>query len=180
MPGPREVVFKLEDALAAAARCATEETSQNYDALAQELQDVAELTREFVELDADYGALVKKLRSGDALSAEDMTTLRLLVVGDADYYLKYDEEFARCKAEIGKIVAEIDRLRQSELGVDGLMHLSVLCREAGNLLPLAQHYLEARDRVRRFEAATRGTISRDDAQALAAIVEEMVAASRRI
>src|SRR5207244_12212978 len=116
-------------------------------------------------------ALVAKLRAGDALSSDDRATLRLLIVGDAAYYVRYDEEFARCRDEVRRIVGEIERLKAGELGVDALMHLSVLCEEASNLLAPPRHYLDARDRVRRFDAATSGTISRDDALALAAMIE---------
>jgi hypothetical protein len=45
MAGPQDVIAKVEDALAAASRFSTDETTQNYDALAQELQDLAELAR---------------------------------------------------------------------------------------------------------------------------------------
>jgi hypothetical protein len=174
MPGPQDVVAKIEDTLAAAARCSTDETSQNYDDLALELQDLGELARLSCQSNDHYGALIGKLRAGDALSPDEMAKVRQLIVGDADYYLKYDEEFGRCKSELVKIAAEIDRLKQGELSVDTLMHLNVLCREAGNLVLLAQHYLEARDRVRRFEAATKGTLDQDSARALATIIEGMV------
>jgi hypothetical protein len=178
MPGPQDVVAKVEDALAAAARCATDETIQNYDALAQELQDLGEMAQRSCEAHVDYRTLVRKLRAGDALSSEEMATLRLLIVGDADYYVKYDEEFVRCKTELAKIVAEIAQLKRSELSADALMHLSVLCREADSLLVLAQHYLDSRDRVRRFEESTKGAIDRDSARTLATIVEGMVAQSQ--
>src|SRR5579864_523547 len=130
MAGPQDVIAKVEDALAAASRFSTDETTQNYDALAQELQDLAELARLSCQSDDHYGALVGKLRAGDPLSPEEMAKVRLLIVGDADYYLKYDEEFGRCKSELAKIVAEIERFKDGELSADALMHLSVLCQEA--------------------------------------------------
>ena len=136
------------------------------------------MARLYSEQHADYRALVAKLRAGDALSPDDRATLRLLIVGDAAYYVRYDEEFARCRDEVRRIVGEIERLKAGELGVDALMHLSVLCEEASSLLAPTRHYLDARDRVRRFDAATSGTISRDDALALAAMIERMVAPTR--
>jgi hypothetical protein len=177
MAGPQEVVAKVEDALAAAARCSTNEAAGNYDALRQELQDLAEMAQRSCEAHADYRTVAGKLRAGTALSPEEMTTLRLLLVGDADYYVKYDEEFDRCKSDLAKIFAEIERLKQSELGCDGLMHLSVLCREAASLVLPTQHYLEARERVRKFEESTKSAIDRDTARALANIIEGMLAPS---
>src|SRR5712691_12930330 len=114
MAGPQDVAAKVEDALAAASRCSTAETAQNYDALAQELQDLGEMAQRSCEAHVDYRSLVRKLRAGDSLSPEEMATLRLLIVGDADYYVKYDEEFDRCKTELAKIVAKNPCLKRSE------------------------------------------------------------------
>jgi hypothetical protein len=178
MAGSQDVVAKVEDALAAASRCSTDETAQNYDTLAQELQDLGELARLSCQSHDHYGALIGKLRAGDALSPEEMAKVRLLIVGDADYYLKYDGEFDRCKSELAKIVAEVERLKQSEFSPDALMHLSVLCQEADSLLVPTRRYLDARDRVRRFEETTKTALDRDSARTLATIVEEMVAQSQ--
>ncbi len=178
MPAPDDVVAQLDVTLAVAARCAADETAQNYDALQQALQDLGELAHITCEMHVDHAGLARKLRAGDALTPEELATVRLLLVGDADYYLKYDEEFERCGAEVKKIIAEIERFKSGELGIDGLMHVSTLCREAGNLLALAQHYLEARDRVRRFEAATAGALDRDTARTLAGIIEGMFTQTR--
>jgi hypothetical protein len=175
MADPQEVVAKVENALAAAARCSSDQTSRNYEGLHQELQDLGEMAQRSCEAHADYRTLVGKLRAGTALSPEEMTTLRLLLVGDADYYLKYDEEFDRCKSELAKILAEMERLKQSELGCDGLMQLSVLCREAASLVLPTQHYLESRERIRKFEESTKSAIDGDTARALATIIEGMVA-----
>src|SRR5438046_10467160 len=124
MAGPQDVVVRVEDALAAATRCASDETAQNYDTLAQELQDLGELARLSCQSHDHYGALIGKLRAGDALSPDEMAKVRLLIVGDADYYVKYDEELDRCKAELAEIVSEVERLKQGEIRVD--THMQVI------------------------------------------------------
>lgn len=43
MPDPLDVIHQIDDTVAAAARCAADETAQNYDSLAQELNDLGEL-----------------------------------------------------------------------------------------------------------------------------------------
>ncbi|MGE5272104.1 MAG: hypothetical protein ACM3JG_20800 [Thiohalocapsa sp.] len=173
MPAREDVVTQIDAMLAAASRAGEAETTQNYDALAQELNDLGQLAYLTCEMSVDHAALVRKLRSGDTLTPDEMQTVRLLIVGDADYYLKYDEEFERCRGEVKKIVNEIERFKTAELGTDALMHVSTLCREAANLLALAQHYLEARERVRRFETATAGPLDRETASELAHVIEAM-------
>jgi hypothetical protein len=173
MAGNQEVVAKLQQALAAAARCASAESADKYEVLNEELQELADLAMRSSHAHADCGTLRRKLRDGDALSADEMAALKLLIVGDAEYYLKYDEEFEQCKSSLNKMLAEMQGLRAEELGVDGLMHLAVLCQEACSMLVPTEHYLEQKDRVRKFETATQGPIDRDTGRALAAIIDEM-------
>jgi hypothetical protein len=175
MVGNQEVAVQLQETLAAAERCTSEETGQNYDALAQDLAELEKAAKAACAAHADSRALVAKLRAGTALSAEDLATLRLLMVGDADYYLKYDEEFDRCKTEVAKITAEMRQLQADELTADALMHLSVMSLEARILLELTRHYLEARDRVQRFNTATSVAIDQDSANTLIRIIEGMTA-----
>ena len=158
MPDNHEVLAKLHQALEAATRCSTEETTVNYESLNEALQQLATLTKRIVQSSADGATLARKLRAGDPLTSDERVRLRLLIVGDADYYLKYDEEFERCKAELSKIVLELQRLQSGHLSMDTLMHLSVLCQEACSILVLTDHYVGQRDRVRKFEEAIRGPI----------------------
>lgn len=173
MADNQEVVAKLQQALAVAARCSTAETAANYEILNEELQELATLAKRVSQSHADRAALTSKLRAGEALTADEMATLKLLIVGDADYYLKYDEEFELCKGSLSKILAEIHGLQAGELGVDTLMHLAVLCQEASSMLVPTEHYLEQKDRVRKFETATQGPIDRDTGRFLANIIDEI-------
>jgi hypothetical protein len=178
MVGANDVVATLQHTLDSAQRCASEETTQHYDALIQDLDDFETLARGYCEGHADWRSLVGKLRSDMPLSPQDLATLRLLVVGDADYYVKYDEERDRCAADIARIVGEIKSLQAGELTPELLMRLGVLCREARGLAAMSRHYFESRERVRRFEAATAGTIDAGDRRTLVGIVEEMVRSAR--
>src|SRR5271163_2854514 len=100
MVGNQEVSAQLQETLAAAARCASEETTQNYDNLSQDLADLEKTAKQACVAHTDCRALIAKLRAGTPLAADDLAALRLLMVGDADYYIKYDEELNRCKTEI--------------------------------------------------------------------------------
>jgi len=173
MVGNQEVAATLQQAFEAAARCASEETTKNYDDLAQDLVELEKVAKEACAGHADCQALIAKLRAGTALSADEMATLRLLMVGDADYYIKYDEELDRCKTEVTKIIAEMQRLQTGELTADALMHLSVLSLEGRILLELTRHYFEAQDRIRRFDTATSVGIDHDAATALVRIIQGM-------
>lgn len=125
-----EVSAKLKEALDVADDCFKAENSAGYDALGEQLEELQTMTRESYQRHGDYKSLLDKLEKGNPLTPDEVNTLKQAIVGDAEYYLKYDDDFDRCKAEAGKILDEIRRVQSSDLDVDALMHLSVLCREA--------------------------------------------------
>ena len=120
-----------------------------------------------------YKPLLTKLQQGSPLTAEELKTLRSLIVGDADQYLKYDDDFDRSKSELGKILDQIRQLKSRDFDLETLMHLRVLCREASSALVPTVHYLEQKERVQRFEEHTRGPLSSDASRILAGIIANM-------
>jgi hypothetical protein len=171
----QEFAAILSQALDAAARCAANETSDNYAVLGERLGELETLAKQSLQSNVLYQPLVTKLQSGTPLTAEELKTLRSLIVGDADYYLKYDDDFDRSKSELARILDQIRQLQSSDGDVSQLMHVGVLCREATTLLAATAHYLEQKERVRRFEQATLGPIDREAGRALVGIIESMAA-----
>ena len=165
----------VSEALDAAARCAGAETSDCYAVLGERLGELETLAKASLHSHVAYQPLVRKLRDGTTLTPDEMQMLRTLIVGDADYYLKYDDDFDRSKSELLKIVDQIRQLQSSEPDTATLMHVAVLCREASTLLAATEHYLEQKERVRRFEQATRGPIDREAGHTLARLIEGMAA-----
>ncbi len=197
----QEFAAMLSQALDAAARCAANETSDNYSVLGERLGELETLAdrrllrlirnyltagvldnglfedspKKSLQSNVPYQPLVTKLQNGTPLTAEELGTLRSLIVGDAGYYLKYDDDFDRSKSELSRILDQIRQLQSGEPDVSKLMHVGVLCREAATLLASTEHYLEQKERVRRFEQATRGPIDREAGRTLAGIIEGMAA-----
>jgi len=171
----QEFAAKVSAALATAAQCSAVETVHNYSILSVQLQELDSLAGQSLQSHAGYQPLVTKLQSGSPLTADELRTLRSLIVGDADYYLKYDDDFDRSKSDLGKILDQIRGLQSNEFDPETLMHLRVLCREASSALAPTMHYLEQKDRVRRFEEHTRGPLYPDIGRELADIVKNMMA-----
>jgi hypothetical protein len=171
----QEFAAKVSAALATAAQCSAVETVHNYSILSVQLQELDSLAGQSLQSHAEYQPLVTKLQNGSPLTADELKTLRSLIVGDADYYLKYDDDFDRSKSDLGKILDQIRGLQSNEFGPETLMHLRVLCREASSALAPTMHYLEQKDRVRRFEEHTRGPLDPDTGRELADIVKNMMA-----
>jgi hypothetical protein len=174
MAGHPEVSTKLNEALDSATKCFEAERSEGYEALREELDELESLAAEACQAQTAYQSLAGKLENGTVLTAEELNTLKLLIIGDADYYLKYNDDYDRSKSEAKRIIDEIRGLRSSPLDVDALMHLRVLCREAVSVLIPTGYYLEQKERVSKFQEATRGSIDRGSGKMLADIIRREV------
>ena len=170
-----EIAGRMSEALGTAAQCSSAETLENYSHLAAQLQELDALAGRSLRSRADCEPVLAKLKQGASLTADELRTLRSLIVGDADQYLKYDDDFEDAKTELAKILDEVRRLTSPDTNLEALAHLRVLCREAASALGPVLHYLEQKERVKNFEEHTRGPLSADAACILAGIVRNMAA-----
>ncbi len=174
MSNHQEVATKISEALKAAAQCSAAETVENYSVLSEQLWELNSLLKQSLQSHTGYLPLLTKLQNGTTLTADELKTLRSLIVGDADQYLKYDDDFERSKSDLGRILDQIRRLQSNNPDLETLMHLQVLCREASSALAPTMHYLEQKERVQRFEEHTRGPLDRDAGRVLAGIIKQML------
>jgi hypothetical protein len=148
--------------------------SDNYGLLGDQVGDLANEAREAFQSKINFSSLLPKLKAGTPLIPDDLKTLELLIVGDAEYYLKYETEFDRWKSDLRRLIGEISKLQASDLGVDGLLHLRALCDEVGRVLPAVVYYLDRKERASKFQEATRHPIDAEGYRVLAEIVERML------
>ncbi len=170
-----EIAAQMSEALNTAGQCSSAETLENYSHLAAQLQQLNEAAGRTLRSHVTYQPALTKLQQGASLTPDELQTLRSLIVGDADEYLKYDDDFEEAKIELAKVLDEIRGLASADTDPDALKHLRVLCREASSALGPVLHYLEQKERVRNFEEHTRGPLSADAARILAGIVRSMAA-----
>ena len=173
MADSQEIAAKISETLNTAGQLSTAETVQNYSLLRAQLEELDSSARRSLQSHVGYKPLLAKLQQGSPLTADELKTLRSLIVGDADQYLKYDDDFDRSKSELGRILDQIRQLKSRDFDLETLMHLRVLCREASSALVPTVHYLEQKERVQRFEEHTRGPLSSDASRILAGIIANM-------
>jgi type I site-specific restriction endonuclease len=178
MDGVDQVSAGIQKISEQASLCGQAETSDNYGALADQIEEVEASAREVFESELDIASLLRKLKEAKPLSAADLKTLELLIVGDAEYYLKYETELEHWKNEIKEVLAEIAKLQSSNFDVDNLMHLRALCREAARVLPAIVFYFDQKERAAKFQAATKDPLDADAYRFLAQIVEEMLVSDK--
>ena len=105
-----EIAGRMSEALSTAAQCSSAETVENYSHLAAQLQELESLAARSLRSHVDSQPILTKLQQGASLTPDELNTLRSLIVGDADQYLKYDDDFEEAKTELGKILDEIRAL----------------------------------------------------------------------
>jgi len=123
----------IQKTLDLAARCTQAETSDNYGILGDEVEALEGQARETFQSKMGLVALLQKLRAVKPLTPEDLKTLELLIVGDAESFLKYETEFDHWKTEIKQLIgrggmAEVYRAHNPDLKQD--VAIKVLHSEA--------------------------------------------------
>lgn len=169
-----EVDATIQKTLELASRCAQLETSDNYGALSDQVEELEAQAREAFQSQMNIASLLPKLKTRKPLTPDDLKALELLIVGDAEYFLKYETEFDHWKSEIQQLVGEISKLQSADLDVDGLMHLRALCAEVRRVLPGVVYYLNQKERTSKFQAATRQPLDPEGYGVLAEIVAQML------
>jgi chromosome segregation ATPase len=154
-----------------AERCRGSESSDNYESLEEQVDELEERATEAVHSKTDLKSLLSKLRSRTPLMPSDLKALELLIVGDAESYLKYESELEEWKAQLKRVLDQIAAIQGSEFDVESLMHMRALCREAHEVLADLVFYFDAKERAEKFKIATQGQLDAEGYGFLAEIVQ---------
>jgi hypothetical protein len=168
----QQIKAGIQSALDLASRCRSAETSENYEILEEQLDQVEALAGQALLSRLDLDALLKKLDTRQPLTPSDLKALELLIVGDAESYLKYESEVAEWKAELARVLGQIGNLAKSDLDADRIMELRARCREAHEALADLVFYFDAQERAAKFKASTAGSIDTEGYLFLAQIVRD--------
>ncbi len=160
-----------------AARCAGAENSDNYGDLDAQVETLEGQAREIVQSQMDISSLLAKLKERKPLGPDELKTLELLLVGEAESFLKYEADLESWKSEANQLLAEIGKL-PSSLDVDGLMHLRALCQELRRVLPNIVYYLDKKERAAKFQDASKGTLDAEAYRVLSQIVQAMASSEK--
>jgi hypothetical protein len=82
----------IQRALDLASRCTRAETSDNYGALSDQVEELEGQARAAFQSKMDFAPLLPKLKAGRPLTISDLRTLEVLIVGDAESYVDDEPE----------------------------------------------------------------------------------------
>ena len=99
--------------------------------------------------------IISKLEKGTIPSPDEMQTVRLWLVGDAEAYARKENDFSVWAAELTRLMTELSRLPAQAPNAKGITEVQGTVTDALGLIPNMQRYLESLDRVKRFENSTK-------------------------
>lgn len=177
MPTAQDIDAKIDDVVKLSTKTFKQENEANYQQLQTLIFDLEGLARETFQakLEDLYWPILAKLEEGQSLTTAEQEILEMLMVGGAKYYLRYETQLDTWRDELTRLVGDIKKRQAGGLDeIDSLMKLRALCREAMRVLPDLSYYFREKERVRRFETATRGAIDVDTRRSLANLIKEMI------
>lgn len=117
------------------------------------------------------------LRGGRPLSDDDKSTLRSLVVGDAESYLKMENNFHDWLKELTRLENEMVRLSAS-VDDESFRQLRGVVRDAMRLMPSIRSYMDEKARLDRFNRAM-SNLDESNRNLLVQVVNEMLSSRSR-
>jgi hypothetical protein len=171
----------IQETVARARQCLAHENSEAYEALDSLFRRLEVVAREVLQdkLRGDYQGLVEKLEKGRVLTADEQSTLELLIIGVARTYLQMEPDFPTWKIKVDGLARELEALQASGVeSADALLRVQGICLEAKAVLPELTNYLRERERVERFENSMRSSLGVESGQLLADVVREMMQSGR--
>ncbi|MBI4249663.1 MAG: hypothetical protein HY611_09185, partial [Elusimicrobia bacterium] len=118
------------------------------DAKAEMRECIQELTRESML------EIIQKLESGQGLGGEDIDLVRLWIVGDADSYLRAENNYKDWIRELDRIEGDISAVKNQQIEAKNFSRLQALLTDMDRTAQNVFMYLSERERVARFEQAT--------------------------
>ncbi len=155
-------------------------TSESFGYVATELVKSKNDIRQAIE-QATAGAvaaIIGKLENNQPLSEAEKHTVELWMVGDAEGYLKMEQEFQDWLKEYGRLMDAIAAWESKSGSVQELVEVHGVLEDAIKVADAVAHYLEDRERVARCQSAL-SSLNAEDNKFIAGLLKSMLASPER-
>jgi hypothetical protein len=115
--------------------------------------------------------LIDKLRADGPVGPADLELIRLWLVGDAEYYVKMENNFPAWVSELDRLIGVLRQLREEAMTPSSMSRMEAAVRDALRVASDIAFYRQQEERIRSFQNATR-SLSREDKEALADILAQ--------
>ena len=120
---------------------------------------------------APISQLIATLRADGPIAPADLELIRLWVVGDAEYYVKMENDFGAWTAELGRLLGVLQSLGRETVTPATMAKMEATVRDALRVSSDIVFYRQQEERLRSFQAAT-ARMTRDDKRYLADILAQ--------
>lgn len=152
---------------------------EHFETLEQQINRFEATVREMQQsmLSERSKSALKNLRAGRPLSEEEKSVLQSVVVGDAESYLRVENNLQDWINELQRLIGEMERLARCEDEAT-MSQLRGVSKDAVRLMPSLRAYMEEKDRLDRFNRAM-ANLDEPNRQILAQVVSEMLSSPKR-
>jgi hypothetical protein len=166
---------KVQMAMDLAERALQADTLSDYEELQVQIGKLEVAAREVFQLNLkeQYTAIASKLEHGERLNDEEYEQLELLIVGDAKYYTKLENNVPDWISEVQRLIGEL-RAEVADGVHDANQVLTVqgLTRDMIGVVNSLTRYMAEKNRLERFKQSTRGSIDLERSRLLANMIRE--------
>jgi len=157
-------------------KAAQDNTSEDYGYVATELVKAKEMVWQALEkaTASAVKAIIPKLENNQPLNAEEQRTVRLWVVGDAEGYVKMENNLNDWLAEYRRLQDVIAAYERSPSSVPSLVEAHGTLEDAIKVADAIAHFLDDKERVARFDQAM-ASLNADDNKFIAGILKSKLA-----
>jgi hypothetical protein len=113
--------------------------------------------------------LISLLEADGPIGAKEMELIRLWLVGDAEYYVKAENDFSAWVAELDRLLEVLHALRSEAVTPTTMARMEATVRDALRVASDIAFYRQQEERVRSFQTTT-DQLNRDDKQTLARLL----------
>lgn len=160
-----DVYAALQHALLSPSSGAYSALENQVDELRQDLRSsVHALTRERI------WTVVRRLRAGLPLSEEHHALIRMWVVGDAEAYVREEQNYPDWVAELERLQCEIEKMRRCPVATVRLRELEALLTDAHGVILNIASFLMAKERVEHHEKTMSNALDNEGRHMLADIL----------
>ena len=157
-----QIISKLNEDYQATVQSGT---GDMYSRLSTIFGELDQYLREYLQdlTGHDVKKVIKKLKASDPITANDLEFNRLWLVGDADYYVKYENNFNDWTKELKRLMDEINSCNVDNPDAATVAKLRSLFRDASRVVADIFYYAEQKDRIKKFNDSTQDIDSEERA-----------------
>lgn len=174
-----DLAVRVQELAALVSSAVRQKTVESFETLERQVNQFETFVRELQQARCadDARAAIRRLESNQALTDGDRQTIRSLVVGDAEQYLKQENNLNEWLNELQRLTDLMSHAAGSTS--DGAIdEMRGIVKDAVRLLPNIRSYMEEKDRLNRFNAAF-AELDDDNRRLLVDILREKISSTTR-